>query len=158
MIFQWAVRSIHILISADGVCLKLGVNYLKDNHKEQDYLDDASMGVIKGWNTPGLQPEKEYEAITYTFAIEDEISPMDRVVLVFGCSYDVNDPRKTYNRNAPDTIHSFNPQAGIVYDVTDTFKFHASVGQKTRFPQLKELYSEYSGGNPDLDPQKNTCL
>jgi outer membrane receptor protein involved in Fe transport len=31
---------------------------------------------------------------------------------------------------------------------------HGSVGKKIRFPHLNELFSEISGGNPDLDPQE----
>ena len=134
--------------------LKIGMNYLKDNHKQQDFLDDECFSVIMGWDTPGFQPEEEYEAITYTFAMEDEIKPIDKLALIFGFSYDVYDPQKAYNQPVPDNIDSFNPQAGIVYDATDTFTLHASVGKKTRFPQLIELYSEQAGGNPNLDPQK----
>jgi len=134
--------------------LKIGVNYLKDNHKQQDFLDDGCMGVEKGWDTPGLQSQETYEAGTYTFAIEDEISPIDNLTLILGCSYDVNEPLKANDQPVPDTIDSFNPQAGIVFDAADSFTLHASVGRKTRFPQLIELYSKQAGGNPNLEPQK----
>jgi len=39
--------------------LKLGTNYTKDNHKQQDYLDDDCWGVIKGWDS-GYKPARVY--------------------------------------------------------------------------------------------------
>ncbi|MCP4119166.1 MAG: TonB-dependent receptor [Desulfobacteraceae bacterium] len=126
--------------------LKLGMNYLKDNHKQQDYIDTGS--------NPGLRPQEEYEADTYSFAVENEILAIDKLSMIAGFSYDTKDPKKANNQPVPDKVDAFNPQMGIVYDVTDTFALHASVGKKTRFPQLKELYSKAAGGNPDLDAQQ----
>jgi iron complex outermembrane receptor protein/outer membrane receptor for ferrienterochelin and colicins len=137
--------------------LKIGFNYIKDNHKQKDYLDGDSFSVIKGWDSPGWQPEEEYEADTYTFALEDEIKATERLSFVFGVSYDYYDPKKAYEQPLPDSIDTINPQGGVVFDLTDDTILHASIGKKTRFPQLKELYSEYAGGNPDLDPQKAIC-
>ena len=137
--------------------LKIGFNYIRDNHKQQDFLDEDCKGVKKGWDQPGLQPEEEYEADTYTFALEDEIWPTDRLSFVFGLSYDYYDPKEAHEQPAPDSIDAVNPQGGVVFNLTDDTTLHASVGKKTRFPQLKELYSEYAGGNPDLDPQKTIC-
>jgi len=54
----------------------------------------------------------------------------------------------------PDSIDTVDPQGGIVYRITGDTTLHASVGRKTRFPHLKELYSKHAGGNPDLDEQK----
>ncbi|MFV9644553.1 MAG: TonB-dependent receptor plug domain-containing protein [Desulfobacterales bacterium] len=137
--------------------LKIGFNYIKDNHKQKDHLDGDSFSVIKGWDSPGWQPEEEYEADTYTFALEDEIKATERLSFVFGMSYDYYDPKKAYEQSLPDSIDTINPQGGVVFDLTDDTILHASIGKKTRFPQLKELYSEYAGGNPDLDPQKTIC-
>ena len=134
--------------------LKFGTNYTKDNHKQQDYLDDDCWSVIKGWNSPGYTPEEEYEAETYTIAIEDEIKPTDRLSFVVGFSYDYFNPEKAYDQAVPDDIDTFNPQAGVVFDLTPDTILHASVGKKTRFPKLIELYSDHAGGNPDLDPQE----
>ncbi|MBI9092272.1 MAG: TonB-dependent receptor [Desulfobacterium sp.] len=134
--------------------LKLGMNYLKDNHKQQDFLDENCFGVIKFGDTPGLQAQEEYEADTYSVAVENETLTIDKLSVILGFSYDFKDPKKANNQPVPDTMNAFNPQAGMVYDVTDTFALHASVGKKTRFPQLIELYSDMAGGNPDLDPQQ----
>jgi hypothetical protein len=68
--------------------LTLGLNYLNDNHKQQDYFD-AEM------NNPGLQPEQEYEAKTYTVALEDQIRLMENdLSFVFGASYDYTNPQR----------------------------------------------------------------
>ncbi|MCF8068478.1 MAG: TonB-dependent receptor [Desulfobacterales bacterium] len=134
--------------------VKIGASYMKDNHKQQDLLDDSTFSVIMGWEQAGFLPEEEYEADTWSFAIEDEIKPLDKLAIVLGCSYDMYEPVKAYDQDVPDKSDSFNPQAGINYDMTEDLAFHASVGKKTRFPQLKELYSDVSGGNPNLDPQK----
>jgi iron complex outermembrane receptor protein/outer membrane receptor for ferrienterochelin and colicins len=128
--------------------LKVGFNYLRDIHKQQDYLDDESMG------TPGYSDVEEYSADTYTFALEDEMKPTDHLSVIVGASYDFFKPIKAYDQPAPGKVSTLNPQAGIVYTVNDATDLHASVGKKTRFPKLLELYSEHAGGNPDLDPQK----
>lgn len=134
--------------------LKLGVNWLRDNHKQQDYLDNECYGVVKGWDTPGLQPEEEYEADTYSFAVENEILAVEKLSVIVGFSYDFKEPQIAYDQPVPDRMDAFNPQIGLVYDVSDTMAMHASVGKKTRFPQLIEMYSEMAGGNPDLNPQE----
>ena len=131
--------------------LKIGANYTKDNHKQQDYLDEDSLGV------PGYTPKLEYEAETYTIAIEDEVKLTDRLSFVVGLSYDYFSPEKAEGQELPDDIDTLNPQAGVVFDFTSDTSLHASVGKKTRFPQLHELYSERVGGNPDLDQQEAIC-
>jgi outer membrane receptor protein involved in Fe transport len=135
--------------------LKVGVSYMRDNHQQQDFLDDESFSVVRGWDPIGLSPEEEYEADTYSIGIEDEIRPMEKLALVIGASIDFYDPREASDLETPDEIDSINPQVGVVYDLTDAFQVHGSVGKKIRFPQLFELYSDYGGGNYDLDPQES---
>ncbi len=139
---------------ADWNLLKIGFNYIKDHHEQQDYLDADCMGVKRGWDQPGLTPEEEYEADTYSIGIEDEIHLSDNLSTVLGVSYDYYDPKEAYDQPTPDSTDTLNPQIGIVYGLTHKTQLHASVGKKTRFPHLKELYSEHAGGNPDLDPQE----
>ncbi|MDY6971911.1 MAG: TonB-dependent receptor, partial [Thermodesulfobacteriota bacterium] len=140
--------------------LKVAFNYIRDNHKENDFLDEDSFDVIKGWATTGWQGEEEAEADTYTWALEDEIRPTDRLSFVVGLSYDYHDPRKIPSYveevigDVPDSDGVINPQLGVVYKFTDDTRFHASVGQKTRFPHMMELYNNMGGGNPDLKEQK----
>jgi len=142
----------------DASLVKLGFNYTKDNTKQNEYYDGECMGVIRGWDSPGDQPEEEYETDTYTFALEDEINPTDNLSLVLGASYDYYDPKVATDggvdlETIPDSTTTFNPQAGIVYYATDYTSIHTSIGKKTRFPHMKELYSGYAGGNPELNEQ-----
>ena len=137
--------------------LKAGFNYMRDNHKQKDLLDEDCRSVQMGWDQVGWQDEEEYEADTYTLALEDEIKATDRLSFVLGLSYDYFNPKKAYNQPVPDSMDTINPQGGVLFYMTDATRLHASIGKKTRFPQLKELYSEYAGGNPELDPQKAVC-
>ena len=54
----------------------------------------------------------------------------------------------------PDSDGVINPQVGVVFKLTGDTTLHASVGKKTRFPHMQELYGVMSGGNPDLQKQK----
>lgn len=132
----------------DKSLLKFGVSYMRDNHKQQDYLDSESRG------DEGFSDEEEYEADIYTFSLEDEIRLTEKLAVVIGASLDYYDPQKAYDQPVPDDENTFNPQVGVVYDISNTVSVHGSVGKKTRFPQLKELFSKHTGGNPDLDPQE----
>jgi len=142
----------------DASLVKIGLSYTKDNTKQKEYYDQECFSVIRGWDSLGDQPVEEYEIDMYTIAIEDEINPTDKLSLVIGASYDNSDPKKASDggvdlENMPEGASTFNPQAGLVYYATDNTSIHTSVGKKTRFPHMKELYSNYAGGNPDLDEQ-----
>lgn len=134
--------------------LKMGFTYMKDNHKAQDYYDATTMDVIKGKAAIGFQPEEEYEVDVYSFGIEDEVKLFERLTLKAGASYDVHEPIKAYGGIDRDKTDAWNPQAGVAFDVTKDFNLYASVGKKTRFPQMSELYSTLAGGNKSLKPQK----
>lgn len=134
--------------------LRFGINYMEDNHKEGNYLTDDCWNVIMGWSDTGWQPEAEYAARTYAFAMEDQFKQSDRITVSAGLSYDNFKPTRTADQPAPGQMNTLNPQIGIVFDMANATRFHASVGKKTRFPSLKELYSTFGGGNPDLDPEK----
>ncbi len=134
----------------DSSLIKMGASYLKDNHTQRDYFDADTMGAT----TLGWQPEEEYEVDVYSFGIEDEIRVFKKLTLNAGVSFDVHEPVKAYGDVDRDSTDSWNPQAGASYDFTDDFRMYASVGKKTRFPQMQELYSELAGGNKDLKPQQ----
>jgi len=134
--------------------VKIGVSYMKDNHVQQDYYDAATLSVVRGWASEGLQPAEEYEIDVYSYGIEDKIRVFDRVTLNAGVSFDVHDPVKAYGGVDRDKTEVWNPQAGIAFDITRDFNIYASVAKKTRFPQMGELYSNLAGGNKSLKPQK----
>lgn len=133
--------------------LKVGLNFTRDNaqqsvkgsmNKKGQFLTDPTTWVDDG----------EYESDTYTVAIEDEIKVTDWLSFVVGTSFDYYDPREAGDEEVPDHSDAFSPQAGVVITLSESTQLHGSIGKKTRFPHLKELYSEMSGGNPALKPQK----
>ncbi|WP_321493473.1 TonB-dependent receptor [uncultured Desulfobacter sp.] len=134
--------------------LRIGVNFMEDNHQEGNYLSDDCYNVLKGWSPVGWEPEEEYTAQTWTLALEDEITLFEKLSVVLGVSYDVFEPTKTSSQPEPGKTDAVNPQIGLVYALDKETSLHASVGQKTRFPSLKELYSDLVGGNPDLEPEQ----
>jgi len=128
----------------DRSFLKAGFSFVRDNCKQEEIAVPGD-----AWEDTG-----EYEADTYTLGVEDEVKVNDWLAFTVGASYDYYDPREADDQPVPDSIDSFNPQAGVVVTLTDNTLLHGSVGKKIRFPHLKELFSESKGGNPDLDPQQ----
>ena len=124
--------------------LKIGLSYVRDNCKQEEILTP-----LDSWEDAG-----EYEADTYSLGVEDEVRINKWVAFTVGASLDYYDPRKAGDQPVPDGITSFNPQGGVVVTLTENTMLHGSVGKKIRFPHLKELFSESTGGNPDLDPQE----
>lgn len=127
--------------------LKLGFSYQRDN-SEQRAKSPIEGGTWGAW--------EKYEADTYTIALENESKPFDWLAFVVGASYDYYDPREAAGQPVPDSEDEISPQVGVVVTLSESTSLHGSVGKKIRFPQLKELYSDLRGGNPDLDPQKTT--
>ena len=101
-----------------------------------------------------MEDAGEFESDTYSLGVEDEIRINKWVAFTVGASLDYFDPRKAGDQPVPDSITSFNPQAGVVVTLSENTMLHGSVSKKIRFPHLKELFSESTGGNPDLDPQE----
>ncbi len=135
--------------------LRLGLRYQKDHHVEQDLYDQETYGVLKGWATPGWQPKETFEADLYSVALEHEFPLRRDLALLWGLGYDYFKPLEAGDKPLPKASHSWNPQLALIYSPSSGFTFHASLGKKTRFPSLKELYSDYAGGNPELGPEKN---
>ncbi len=124
--------------------LSLAFHYKEDVHKEQGDRGD---------------PWERYESNTYSLGLEDDIRITDSFSLVVGASYDLQDPQYANGASVRDDDDTFNPQVGINWVINDQIIAHASVGRKTRFPTLNELYSSYldsSIPNPDL--KKETAV
>ena len=117
--------------------------HLKDDvHKEQDDYGYA-------W--------ERFETKTYSYGLEDDIRLTDKLSLVVGASYDKQVPWYANGGNLRQNEDAFNPQAGVNYAAAENTILHASVGKKSRFPSLKELYSDLLGTNipnPDLKSER----
>lgn len=126
--------------------LKIGASIVRDETKQREKEEPLAENDWTPWET--------FAAHTYSVGIEDEVRPLDWLAFVIGASYDYYDPREATGRELTESIDAFNPQGGVVITLSESTTLHGSIGKKTRFPHLKELYSEIIGGNPDLDPQK----
>lgn len=122
------LRSTHL---ADNT-LSLSMHYKEDEHRSQgDYGD----------------PWERYEQKTFSYGLENDYKVSDTLAFVVGASYDINEPEYANGGTVRDDIAAFNPQLGILWTVAADYDVHFSVGKKTRFPTLHELYSEHMGSN-----------
>ncbi len=124
--------------------LSLAFHYKNDVHKEQDNRGEA-------W--------ERYEADTYSLGLEDEIRITDYLDLVVGLSYDYQDPKYADGGKVRSSNDSFNPQIGLRWVLNDWTITHASVGRKSRFPTLLDLYASYLGSTiPNSSLKKETTI
>ena len=117
--------------------------YKRDEHKEQGNI--------------GL-PFKNYEAEILTAGIEEEFYLLNDFKTVIGISYDRMNP--VFAEGAPLRSSSsfFNGNIGLNYNLTDNINLYANASRKSRFPTLKEFYSELLGSyeaNPDLTSEQS---
>ena len=118
--------------------LSFAFHYKDDVHKEQDNYG---------------KPWERYESETWSFGLEDEIELTDYLNLVLGLSYDYQNPKHANGGTVRSSNDSYNPQVGLIWALNDQTIAHASVGRKTRFPTLLDLYASYLGStipNPNL--------
>jgi len=124
--------------------LKFGFGYQWDQNRRQDSRIEGTVG---------------YELGTSTFGLEEELNIGARLSAVIGASYDCLDPLKVAETKPGPKHRTFNPQGGLVFRLTDKVDLHASIGKKTSFPTMRDLYwrKEEGGcwvGNPDLLPEE----
>lgn len=117
--------------------------YKRDEHKEQ-----GNVGL----------PFKSYEAEILTAGIEEEFSLSDKLKTVIGISYDRMNP--VFANDAPlrSSNSIFNGNFGLNYRLKDNLNLYANASRKSRFPTLKEFYSELLGSyeaNPDLASEQS---
>ena len=116
----------------------LGFTYKKDVHKAQD--------------NRGL-PWQKYKMDSYTLGLEHEWEGFQNVSLSTGLGLSLLDPIFANGQALRKDIATLDGRLGIHYAMSKAWEMSASIGRKTRFPTLKELYSGQSGKNvpnPDL--------
>lgn len=124
--------------------LKLGIGYQWDQNRRQDSRTEGTA---------------IYELATITFGVEEELKITNRLSSIVGVSYDILDPLKVAEATPGPKHATLNPQGGVVLRLSDKLELHASVGKKTSFPTMRDLYwrKEEGGcwvGNPDLLPEE----
>ncbi|MFH1353571.1 MAG: TonB-dependent receptor [bacterium] len=131
--------------------LRTGVSYQKDQNRQVEYNTKNKSGTVV---VPGWGNEETYEVDTFCIGAEDSIRLGERISFVLGAGIDCFRPVKSADYEKPDSIRTFNPQAGINFNTGENTLLFASAGKKTRFPTMKELYSLHAGGNPNIKEQK----
>jgi len=109
-----------------------------------DYQGD----VAKTQNDVGLAWTK-YNQGTFSAAAEDHVSLGDLWQIVGGASVDLID------KYVGGTTSRVNPLIGLKFTPTDELELHLSLAQKSRFPNMRAMYSP-TNGNPDLLSETGT--
>jgi len=123
--------------------MTLGVTYKRDVHREQD---DRGM------------PWEKYKMDSYTVGVEHEWKNSQNISLSTGLGLNLLHPIFANGQALREKITTLDGRLGTHYALSEVWKMTASVGHKTRFPTLKELYSGQSGKNvpsPDLKEESS---
>jgi outer membrane receptor protein involved in Fe transport len=126
--------------------LTLGAGLKRDVHREQ----------------PGRgEPFEWYEAESYNLGLEDGWTVSKRLALSAGLSFNLLHPLLAEHQPLRDDMSTLDGRLGAHVPLSETMALFGSVGRKTRFPTLKELYSGYAGrnvANPDLKEESTTNM
>jgi iron complex outermembrane receptor protein len=131
--------------------VKLAVNALTSKHKQRD-----SHLLADGQVAPGTFPTLEYQQQLVSLGAEYDLRPVEAVTLSAGVSYDAMFSPKTGDKPARDPFTDYSATFGIAVDPAGPVFLRGSVGRKTRFPTMRELFGEALNRfllNPDLKPE-----
>jgi len=95
---------------------------------------------------------------SYTMGLEHEWKSSQNVSLSSGLGLNLLDPIFANGQALRKDITTLDGRLGIHYALSEAWEVTASMGRKTRFPTLKELYSGQSGKNtpnPDLKEESS---
>jgi outer membrane receptor protein involved in Fe transport len=124
--------------------IRLGFTLKKDVHREK-------------WQT---DPGEKLSSLTYSAALEDEILLSNKIIMTLGASYggfEKLDRIQASGTETGENIKTFNPQIGITYNPSSSTNLYVSIGKKTRFPTMRNLYADGAigpQGNPDMREEK----
>jgi len=99
-----------------------------------------------------------YEMATFTAGVEQDINITNKQTALIGMDINYLNPLAAEGVDLRDPITLVNGQAAWQYMVNPDFSIHVSAGKKSRFPTLKELYSERlsrTEPNPDLKHEQS---
>jgi iron complex outermembrane receptor protein len=123
--------------------LRFAYHYKEDRHNE--------------WN-PNI-PDKNFEDVTTSFAVEDAIALASAWRLRLGASHDRRETKEAYTYAKSDTAKN-NWLTELSYRLGDA-EIYGSAARKSRFPTIKDRYSFKLGTalyNPGLNPETATNL
>jgi len=123
--------------------IRSGLHYKKDVHRAQGDYDEE-------W--------ERYEMATYSFGVEADAKLTPELTTTGGIGLNYMKPLYANGGDVRDPIFTYDPLLSIQYRPVNGTKLHLSFTDKTRFPTMKELYSEYLGRNipnPDLKEERS---
>ncbi|MFQ5869324.1 MAG: TonB-dependent receptor plug domain-containing protein [Candidatus Zixiibacteriota bacterium] len=126
--------------------LTLGAGLKRDVHRDQ-----PGRGESFEW----------YEIESYNLGLEEEWTVSRKLALSGGLSFNLLHPIFAEAAPLRDDMRTLDGRLGAHLSLTETMSLFGSVGKKTRFPTLKELYSGYAGRNvpnPDLKEESTTNM
>lgn len=128
--------------------LRAALNFRRDVHRET------------GAAPPPAGPTDRLSSDTWSVGIEDEIRLSDGFTVTPGIAIDRFDKRERFQSSVSGPpgadLSSVSPQLGVRYDASGNLSFYGSVGRKTRFPTMRNLYATGvigPAGNPDLEEE-----
>jgi iron complex outermembrane receptor protein len=109
-------------------------------------------------HTTGVRgPLQSYEQNIFSLGAEVDTAVLDNFVLSTALSYDLATTPETGGRDAQEDLSDWAASVAVRWNPGDAWQITGSLGQRTRFPSLRELYGEALGEflvNPGLRPEK----
>jgi iron complex outermembrane receptor protein len=108
---------------------------------------------------PSAAPASEFRQDLQSLGAEADYSPIPQVALSIGASYDHVSSPKTGGRAAQPDLSDWAFSAAARWTPHEEWTLSSTLGRRTRFPTLRELYGEALGDfiiNPNLTPETAT--
>jgi outer membrane receptor protein involved in Fe transport len=125
--------------AANWDTVRMSFHYKSDSHKERA-AESVPFSKSLDW--------------TGSVGLENEFTMVKNLSIIAGVSYDWFDVETAPTGENTTNDGTFNPMIGFNYAIADATKIFGSIGKKTRFPSLSELYSGNSG-NDSLSAEKS---
>jgi iron complex outermembrane receptor protein len=112
---------------------------------------------VKYTETLGTDPGVDYRQRLFSGGAELDVTLREGTVLTGGLVYDRARSLESGGREeSPEPFTAPGWRAGVAHTLNESWRVHASVNQRSRFPSLRELYSGALNRftpNPDLEPE-----
>jgi len=119
-----------------------------DLHASLSFRDDD----VRTQSALGAEWQR-YQHKTFSLGLEDHFRVIEKLELMAGASLDYLSKQNGVNKT------TVNPILGVKFNPKEYIDLRLTLSQKSRFPSMKNLYSDtMGGGNPDLRDEKGTNI
>ncbi len=101
-------------------------------------------------------PRQAYQQNLFSLGVEVDSAPAEALLLSAGLSYDIATTPATGGRESQDELSAWAASLAARWQPAEQWQIAGTVGRRTRFPSLRELYGEALGQfvvNPGLRPE-----